>query len=153
MLRSSGDPSAAFPLFESAYSRSLDAGQPYLAGDAAHMCAITTEDRALQEQWTQHGLEHGEPYWAGPLLNNLGWAFFDDGDYERALALFQRALEARRRDPENRAGIAWAEYALAQTSRMLGRAADARRHAEAAAEILPDDADIQEELAAVQALR
>jgi tetratricopeptide (TPR) repeat protein len=150
MLRSSGDPRAALPLFESAYSRSLEAGDRYLAGDAAHMCAIATDDRALQEEWTRQGLAHGEPYWAGPLLNNLGWAYFEDGEYDRALDLFERALEVRHRDPGNAAGIAWAHYALAQTLRMLGRADDALAHAEEAAAVLTDDADVQKELAAVQ---
>jgi tetratricopeptide (TPR) repeat protein len=151
MLRSSGDPAAAFPLFESAFAQSREANEPYLAGDSAHMCAIATDDRALQDEWTQRGLEAGETYWAGPLLNNLGWAYFDDGDYVRALDLFERALEARERDPENSAGIAWAHYALAQTLRMLGRGDDALRHAEAAAATLPEEDDIRAELAAVQA--
>jgi tetratricopeptide (TPR) repeat protein len=153
MFRSSGDKEAAYPLFQGAYGRALEAGQRFLAGDAAHMCALATDDRALQEQWTQRGLEQGAPYWAGPLYNNLGWAYFDDGDYERALDLFERALEAREQDPENRAGIAWARYALAQTLRMLGRREEALGFAEAAAATLPGDADIQEELAAVQAVR
>jgi tetratricopeptide (TPR) repeat protein len=153
MLRSSGDPAAAFPLFESAFSQSHAAKELYLAGDAAHMCAIATDDRALQDEWTLRGLEAGDPYWAGPLLNNLGWAYFDDADYARALDLFERALVARERDPDNAAGIAWAHYALAQTLRMLGRGDDALRHAEAAAATLPEEDEIQAELAVVQSVR
>jgi tetratricopeptide (TPR) repeat protein len=152
MLRSSGGADQAFPLFASAFEEALAADDRYLAGDAAHMCAIATDDRALQEEWTQRGLNEGEAYWAGPLLNNLGWAYFDGGDYERALELFEQALAARERDPENGAGVAWAQYALAQTSRMLGRSADARTFAESAAAALPDAVDIQEELAAARAM-
>ena len=33
--------------------------------------------------------------WRASLLNNLGWARHDGGDYEAALALFERALAAR----------------------------------------------------------
>ena len=150
MLRSSGHVEAAYPLFVSAFSRALEADERYLAGDAAHMCAIAIDDRELQEKWTRRGLDDGEPYWAGPLLNNLGWAYFDDRDYERALELFRRALEARERDPQNVAGIAWAQYAVGQTLRMLGRAEDAVPLLEDAAAALPDDADIQTELAAVR---
>jgi tetratricopeptide (TPR) repeat protein len=153
MLRSSGDPSAAFPLFESAYARAREAEEPYFAGDAAHMCAIATDDRRRQEEWTQRGLAEGDSYWAGPLLNNLGWAYFEDGEYERALELFERALRARERDPANRPAIAWAHYALAKTFRMLGRRDDALAAAEAAATILPDDPYVEEELAAVQVAR
>jgi tetratricopeptide (TPR) repeat protein len=121
MFRSSGDPAAAFPLFESAYERALETNQPYLAGDAAHMCAISTADRGLQEEWVRHGLERGDPYWAGPLYNNLGWSYFDAGDHERALELFELALEARLRDPENHQAIQWAHEAIAEAKQALGR--------------------------------
>jgi tetratricopeptide (TPR) repeat protein len=150
MFRSSGDVGAAYPLFVSAFGRAMEADAPYLAGDAAHMCAIATDDRTLQEEWTQRGLDDGDPYWAGPLLNNLGWAYFDDPDYEHALELFRRALEARERDPENVAGIAWAKYAIGQTLRMLGRAEQAVPLLEDAAVAMPGDAEIRTELAAVR---
>ena len=121
MLRSSGDPRAAFPLFKSAYERALEANERYLAGDAAHMCAIAVDDRAVQEEWTQRGLDDGDPYWAGPLLNNLGWAYHEAGDYERALELFERALEARLRDPKNEQAIQWAHEAIAEAKQALAR--------------------------------
>jgi tetratricopeptide (TPR) repeat protein len=150
MFRSSGDMEAAYPFFVSAFSHALEADERYLAGDAAHMCAIATDDRRLQEEWTRRGLDDGEAYWAGPLLNNLGWAYFDDRDYERALVLFGRALEARERDPQNVAGIARAQYAIGLTLRMLGRPQDAVPLLEDAAAALPGDADIQTELTAVR---
>jgi len=121
-LRSSGDPEGALPLFEAAFARARDSGEHYLAGDAAHMCALAvSEDRAAMEEWTQRGLELGdrEPdasYWAGPLLNNLGWTYFDAGEHEHALDLFERALEVRKRDPDNEGAIAFAEEAV-QTAR------------------------------------
>ena len=149
MLRSSGDREAAYPLFVSAFSRALEAGDRYLAGDAAHMCAIATGDRELQEEWTQRGLD-ADPDWAGSLLNNLGWAYFQDPDYDRALELFRRALEARERNPENVAGLAWAQYAVGQTLRMMGRAGEAVPLLEDAASSLPDDDDIRTELDAVR---
>jgi tetratricopeptide (TPR) repeat protein len=116
-LRSSGDPAAALPLFESAFARASDDGQDFLAGDALHMCAISVDNLEATEQWTQRGLEFGErrpdaAYWAGPLLNNLGWAYYDAGDHRRALELFEQALEVRLRDPENEAAIAFAQEAV-----------------------------------------
>jgi tetratricopeptide (TPR) repeat protein len=130
MHRSSGDSKTALPLFESAFHRASEAGEHHLAGDAAHMAAISVDDRAAMESWTHRGLELGEreseaAYWAGPLLNNLGWAYYDTGEYERALELLQRALAARERDPENEEAIAWARYGVGQTFRMLGRPAEA----------------------------
>jgi tetratricopeptide (TPR) repeat protein len=127
MYRSSGASEAALSLFESAFTRASEAGEYYLAGDAAHMCALAAEDRQAMEEWTQRGLELGErepeaAYWAGPLLNNLGWAYYDFGEYERALELFERALEVRERDPANQAAIAHAKEALETALTALGRA-------------------------------
>jgi tetratricopeptide (TPR) repeat protein len=126
MLRSGGDPEAAFPFFQSAFERALAAGEHYLAGDAAHMCAIAGTDRGRMEEWTRRGLElvEGEPgaaYWAGPLLNNLGWAYYEAGEYERALETFERALDARKRDPDNQIAIVWAQEAIGETLKALGR--------------------------------
>jgi hypothetical protein len=74
-LRSSGDPQAALPLFESAFVRACDSGEYFLAGDAAHMAAIADPDKLLD--WTRRGVElaESEPeaaYWGGPLLTT--WA-------------------------------------------------------------------------------
>jgi tetratricopeptide (TPR) repeat protein len=125
-LRSSGDPEGALPLFEAAFSCALESGGHYLAGDAAHMCALAvSEDPGAMEEWTQRGLDLGErepsaAYWAGPLLNNLGWAYFDAGEHEHALELFERALEVRRRDPDNPDAISFAEEAVETARQALG---------------------------------
>jgi tetratricopeptide (TPR) repeat protein len=126
MLRSSGDPEAAFPFFESAFRRALEAREHFLAGDAAHMCAISDSDRDRMEEWTRRGLELGErepeaAYWAGPLLNNLGWAYYDAGEYEQAFATFKRSLEACERDPDNEIAIVWAKEAIDETLKALER--------------------------------
>jgi tetratricopeptide (TPR) repeat protein len=125
-LRSSGDPDRALPLFEAAFSLARDSGQQYLAGDAAHMCALAvSDDRVAMEEWTQRGLDLGErepaaAYWAGPLLNNLGWAYFDAGEHAHALVLFEQALEVRKRDPDNQDAIAFAEEAVQTAREALG---------------------------------
>src|SRR5689334_22976100 len=121
-LRSSGDSAAAVPLFEAAFARGCDLGEFWLAGDAAHMVAIS--DRSKMLEWTERGLALGESepdaaYWAGPLLNNLGWHYFETGDYEQALEVFERALEVRRRDPSNPQAITWAEEAVAEARQAL----------------------------------
>jgi tetratricopeptide (TPR) repeat protein len=126
MFRSSGDLEAAFPLFKSAFERASDAGEFWFAGDAAHMCAIAVTDRDLMEEWTQRGIELGErepdaAYWAGPLLNNLGWAYFDAGEHERALELFEQALVVRERDPGNPVAIKFAKEAVEEARQALAR--------------------------------
>ena len=76
--------------------------------------------------WTERGLELAETepaaaYWAGPLLNNLGWHYYEEEDYESALATFERALEVRLRDPDNPAAIELAKDAVAEARQALGR--------------------------------
>ena len=121
-LRSGGDGASAAPLFEAAFARACELGEFFLAGDAAHMVAISDESKMLE--WTERGLALGESepdaaYWAGPLLHNLGWFFDEQGDVERALETFQRALEVRKRDPDNPQAIVWAQEAVDETRKAL----------------------------------
>jgi tetratricopeptide (TPR) repeat protein len=126
LRRSSGDKEAALPLFERAFAAAVEAGEDWLAGDAAHMCALAAPDREGFAAWTNRGLELAETseaasYWAGPLLNNLGWDHFDAGEHEQALELFERALEVRLREPENTAAIEHAREAVAEARAALDR--------------------------------
>jgi tetratricopeptide (TPR) repeat protein len=126
LRRSAGDKEAARPLFERAFAAAVEAGEDWLAGDAAHMAALAASDRGEFVAWTNRGLELAErseeaSYWAGPLLNNLGWEHFDAGEHEEALAVFERALEVREHDPENAAAIEHAREAVAEAKRAFGR--------------------------------
>ena len=130
LRRSSGNAEAALPLFESAFARSLEAGNHFVAVDAGHMAALAAPNRAGVVAWTERGIDLAEShvsarYWLGPLLNNLGWEYYDAGDFEHALDVFQRALAEREADPENRAGIEIARYAVGKTLRALGRRVEA----------------------------
>jgi tetratricopeptide (TPR) repeat protein len=121
-LRSSGDGPAASPLFERAYRRACELREFWLAGDAAHMVAIS--DGTKMVEWTERGLAlaESEPdaaYWAGPLLNNLGWHYYEAGDHAQALDVFERALEVRKRDPDNPQAIAWAREAIDEARKAL----------------------------------
>ena len=126
LRRSSGDREAALRLFESAFEDALAAGEDWLAGDAAHMCALAAPDKDGFIAWTKRGIDLAESsetaaYWLGPLLNNLGWEHFDAGEHEQALEVFERALEVRLRDPENPSAIEHAREAVAEALRALGR--------------------------------
>jgi tetratricopeptide (TPR) repeat protein len=138
LLRSGGDPSGAFPLFESAFDRALREDEDFVAGDAAHMAALAAPDRAGYEAWTQRGIElarssESASYWLGPLLNNVGWERYDAGEFEPALQAFQDALSARERDPDNPTAIAIAHYAVAKAYQGLGRHEEALDELERAA--------------------
>lgn len=130
LKRSGGDVDEAFPLFDSAFSIALEAGEHFVAADAAHMAALAAPDREGFLVWTERGIElsaaHREArYWLGPLLNNLGWAYYEAGEYPEALDAFERALDARELEPENRAAIEIARYAVGKTLRALGRSDEA----------------------------
>jgi len=125
VLRSSGDAPAALPLFESAFDEALAAGQDFVAADAAHMAALAAPDRQGMLAWTGRGLELAETrpdasYWAGPLLNNLGWAHDEAGELELAHDAFERALHAREAAGDD-AQTAIARYCLGRSLRLLGR--------------------------------
>jgi tetratricopeptide (TPR) repeat protein len=76
--------------------------------------------------WTKRGIELAEQrvsasYWLGPLLNNLGWEYYEAGEFESAVEAFERALRAREADPENAAAIEIAQYAVGKALRALDR--------------------------------
>ena len=128
--RSSGDREAARPLFESAFAGAVGGQQYFMAADAAHMVALASSDRDEFLEWTNRGIEIADTreaasYWLGPLLNNLGWEHYEQGEYTPALDAFERALQARERETENMAAIEIARYAVGKTLRALGRADEA----------------------------
>jgi tetratricopeptide (TPR) repeat protein len=130
LRRSSGDPAAALPLFESSFGTALEAGRYFVAADAAHMAALAAPGREGLLAWTRRGLEVAEKhetasYWRGSLLNNLGWELYENGDYQGAAEAFERALRAREEDPDNPEPIALAQYALGKALRALGRPTEA----------------------------
>ncbi len=115
----------------SAFETATQAGELYLAADAAHMAALAAPDREGMLAWTQRGIELAESghssvrYWLGPLLNNLGWEHYEAGEHEQALHAFERALRERERDPRTVSAIAIARYAVGKTLRGLGRSDEA----------------------------
>jgi len=130
LRRSSGDRESALPLFESAFAIALEAEQEFVAADAAHMAALAAPDRDGFVAWTERGValadEHAAAsYWLGPLLNNLGWEYYEAGEYDQALDAFERALAARERAPENPEPTALARYAVGRALRALGRSEEA----------------------------
>jgi tetratricopeptide (TPR) repeat protein len=101
------------------------------------MAALASSDPGGMDAWTQRGVELAErseaaSYWLGPLLNNLGWAQYEASDHAAALRTFERALEARERDPERPYEIEIARYAVAKALLALGRVDEATAHLERA---------------------
>ena len=100
VLRSSGRPDAARPHFEAAADTARQAGLEALHVDALHMMALVApaqEQPALHEQALSVARASSDQRardWDASLLNNLGMAQADSGDFEAALATFEQALSA-----------------------------------------------------------
>ncbi|MDR3545338.1 MAG: hypothetical protein P4L30_06175 [Candidatus Limnocylindrales bacterium] len=128
--RSGGDVAASIPPFEAAWELARALGEDGLAVDAAHMLAIVDAPPG-EATWHERALELADTSpdpiarrWRGSLWNNIGWARFDTGDLDGALAAFETALRARReqgRPGETRV----AEWCVARCVRALGRPAEA----------------------------
>ena len=127
---SSGAPEASIPHFVRALNLAQDAGLGGLAVDAAHMLGIAEPGEAGL-RWTERAMVLAETSqdpsarrWRPTLFNNLGWAEFDAGRPERALAHFERALLLREEVGEQEP-IWVARWCVARCLRELGRRAEA----------------------------
>jgi len=137
LFNSDGALEQALPLFEQAWEVGRSAQLDALAVDAAHMLAIVQRaapHRAIE--WNETALalarasrERRARRWLGSLLNNQGWFYFDRDEYERALALFQEALEFRLEQDQAQPGAAAATriagWCVARALRALGRSEEA----------------------------
>jgi tetratricopeptide (TPR) repeat protein len=156
LLRSSGDPAASVAPFESAWELARTIGEDGLAVDAAHMLALVDAPPG-EGNWHERALDLADTSpdpaarrWRGSLWNNIGWARFQAGDLDGALAAFETALAARReqgRAKETRV----AEWCVGRCLRALGRLTEAlviqerlARETEAAGH--PDDGYVAEEI-------
>ncbi len=100
LANSSGDRDGAKPYFRNALAlaEQEEGHFDYYAIDAAHMLGMVSEG-AEAVRWHEVGLRLAAASpsdrarnWKGSLLNNLGWTYFNIGDFETALSTFQSAL-------------------------------------------------------------
>lgn len=159
VLRSGGDPDAAAPLFAAAVAVADDAGLDALAVDAMHMVALTLTGRE-QVDHTRAILERArgsaDPAaraWTASILNNLGMAHSELGEWDEALAVFEEAVAERRKGSDAEATHA-ARWMVAWALRNLGRTDEALAAQRALkAELVAsgrDDRYVDEELALLQ---
>ncbi len=130
VFNSSGSADKAKPLFIKAWELASGEGIDGLAVDAAHMMAIVESgDEALM--WNQKALDLAnsspEPdaqRWKGSLCNNIGWSHHSNGDYDKALAYFEQALQHRQAQGKAD-GIRIARWCFARCLRSLDRLEEA----------------------------
>jgi len=126
-LNSSGRRDEARPRFLEAWDRAREIGEHGLAVDAAHMVAIVEEgDGALE--WNERAIAYAEETndpraldWLGSLYNNAGWSWHDLGKVERALGLWEKALDWQRERNPGTGRERVARYMVGRGLRSLGR--------------------------------
>lgn len=156
-LRSSGDPAAAAPLFDTAVADARRAGLEALMVDAMHMVALVApEDRQLElnREALAAARAATDPVaraWEASLLNNIGMSLVGVGDLDAALDAFREALAACERLGKPARTIRVARWMVGWVLRLLGRTAEALAVQEAlAAELAAagaEDPYVDEELA------
>jgi tetratricopeptide (TPR) repeat protein len=126
----------AAPLFRAAWELATTSAQDFYAVDAAHMLGIC-EPPDEQIAWNEKALALAEISgdarargWAGSLYNNLGWTYHDQGDYARALGLFEKGVAFRQAQGQT---AQWriARWCVARCLRSLGRVTEALAQQEA----------------------
>lgn len=130
VFNSSGKTEDARPIFLQALDLALQSKADSYAVDAAHMMAIV-EPTEKQLPWNLKALALAEDSqeerarkWKGSLYNNIGWTYFDQGQYEEALVMFEKALKFREEqgDPAN---IRTAKWCVAKALRMMDHTEEA----------------------------
>jgi tetratricopeptide (TPR) repeat protein len=130
-INSSGSPEIAIPLFTEAFELAGSLGTDFYAIDAAHMVAIAADNRNERMKWNRKGLEIAEETsdqrargWLGSIYNNIGWDYHEHGEYDQALAMFEKALAARVESGKVKP-IRIARWCVARAYRSLGRVDEA----------------------------
>lgn len=129
-FNSSKQTEKAVLLFSQATGLSESLGADFYTVDALHMLGIAAPPEARMG-WNLRAIECAEGSedehargWLASLYNNTGWTHFDEGRYEEALDLFQKAVPLReaKGDAEN---IRVAKWCVAKALRVLGRVDEA----------------------------
>ena len=124
-FNSSGKKEESLPLFLEAWELGVEVKADFYAVDAAHMLGIAApQDQQLL--WNEKAMDLAENSpdiraqgWLGSLYNNIGWTYHDAQEYEKALAIFLKALEWRAAH-EQVIETQIAKWCVARTHRSLG---------------------------------
>ncbi|HUF37143.1 MAG TPA: tetratricopeptide repeat protein [Anaerolineales bacterium] len=129
-FNSAGEKDKAHARFIEAWDMGRDLRADFFAVDAAHMVAIAAGgDEGLE--WNLKAIDFANASdqprarnWLGSLYNNTGWSYHDRGEFEKALALFEGALQFRE-EQGNAETIRIAQWCVARCLRSLGRVDEA----------------------------
>ncbi|MEZ4884499.1 MAG: tetratricopeptide repeat protein [Chitinophagales bacterium] len=132
VFNSSNQPEKAIPLFTEAWQLAESVAEDYYAVDALHMIAFAEIARPDEKlKWEEKAMALAEKsqdkrtkLWLGSLYNNMGWSYHDKKAYEKALSLFEKALEWQQ-EYGNERSVGIAKWCIARAYRSLGRVEDA----------------------------
>ncbi len=126
LLNSSGKKPESVSHFIAAWEEAQRCNLDGLAVDAAHMLGIVLDGQAglgWNERALALAIESDQPAankWKGSLLNNMGWSYHGFEHYERAMELFEQALELRLEQGEP-GPIRIARWCVGRCYRSLGK--------------------------------
>lgn len=130
-FRSSGKPEKALPLFRESYELARQIRADFFAIDAAHMVSLAEKDTTEKRKWNLVAMKVAEQSddekargWLGSLYNNMGWDYHDEGKFDDALEMFNKALDFRKEKGDAKT-IGIAKWCVARAYRSLNRIDDA----------------------------
>jgi tetratricopeptide (TPR) repeat protein len=98
VFNSSGEREKSQQYFLDAWKLGRGSKEDYYTVDALHMLAIVAPADD-QLSWAEAAMETAErskderaKKWLGSLYNNTGWTYHDQGEYEKALDMFEKSL-------------------------------------------------------------
>lgn len=153
----SGEWEISKPLFLKAYEFGTENGLDFYTIDAIHMIGIV-EPPEKQLDWNLKALQIAEETsdkscegWLGPLYNNIGWTYHDQGNYNEALQYFQKGYDWRI-EVGDQPGARIAKWTIGRCYRSLKRYKEALEiqnelRADIEEKDLPKDGYVFEELA------
>lgn len=157
LYNSSGKPELSKPLFMKAIEISKKNQLDVMAIDAIHMMGIMDKPEN-QIKWNLQAMDIAEQSedqrvkgWRGPLYNNMGWSYYDIGDYENAQIMFEKSLDFRESIADQQ-GIRVAKWTIGHLYRIIDKidkatAIQLALEEEINANDLPKDGFVLEELA------
>jgi len=123
----SGNIKAARPLFETSFELAQKYHFDEHTCNAAHLVAIIAETPEEKIKWNEIAIELAEHSqvtrahaWLGSLYHNMGQAYIEEKQYEKALQTFQKTLGFREKEGYE-PNVRVAKWGVARALRLLGR--------------------------------